>query len=82
VKQEELYERVKKELKEIEQAIHLSRAVPTTPSLSRVVELGDDPTQLRRCVDAVEARLQKFQEEKEKAIESLKQEKEEVLEQL
>jgi hypothetical protein len=82
VKQEELYERVEKELKEIQQAIQLIRAVPTVPSSSQVAELGDEPTQLRRLADATEARLQKVQEEKEKATEALKQEKEEVLEKL
>jgi hypothetical protein len=56
--------------------------IPTAPSSSKVVELGDEPAQLRRLADAIEARLQKVQEEKEKAIEALKQEKEEVLEKL
>jgi hypothetical protein len=46
VKQEELYVRVEKELKEIQRAIQLSHIVPTAPSLSETVELGDDPTQL------------------------------------
>jgi hypothetical protein len=44
--------------------------------------LGDEPAQLRILADATEARLQKVQEEKEKATESLKKEKEEVLEKL
>jgi len=44
--------------------------------------LGDEPSQLRRLSDVIEARLQKIQEEKDKATEALKQEKEEVLEQL
>jgi vacuolar-type H+-ATPase subunit I/STV1 len=56
--------------------------VPIAPSSSQIVELGDEPTQLRRLVDAIEARLQKFQEEKEKAIEALKKEKDKILEQL
>jgi hypothetical protein len=81
-KQEELYGRVEKELKEIQQAIQLIHAVPTAPSSSQIAELGDEPTQLRRLADATEARLQKVQEEKEKATEALKQEKEEVLEKL
>jgi chromosome segregation ATPase len=82
VKQEELYGRVEKELKEIQQAIQFVRAVPTAPSSSETAELGDEPTQLRRLADATEARLQKVQEEKEKATEALKKEKEEVLEKL
>jgi hypothetical protein len=81
-KQKTMYERIKKELKEIQQAIHSSRVVPTAPSSSKIVELGDEPSQLRRLADATEARLQRIQEEKEKATEALKQEKEEVLEKL
>jgi hypothetical protein len=46
VKQETLYERIEKELKEIQQAIHSSRAVSTVPSSSKIAELGDEPTQL------------------------------------
>jgi hypothetical protein len=54
-KQETLYERIEKELKEIQQAIHSSRAVPTVPSSSKIAELGDEPAQLRRLEDATEA---------------------------
>jgi hypothetical protein len=52
------------------------------PSSSKIVELGDEPAQLRRLVDATEAQLHRVQEEKEKATEALKREKEEVLEKL
>jgi hypothetical protein len=45
------------------------------PSSSQVSKLGDEPSQLRRLVDATRARLQKVQEEKEKATKALKQEK-------
>jgi hypothetical protein len=41
-----MYERIEKELKNIQQAIHLSRVVPTTPSSLKIVELGDEPAQL------------------------------------
>jgi hypothetical protein len=44
--QEELYVRVEKELKEIQRAIQLSRAVPTAPSLSEIAELGDELAQI------------------------------------
>jgi hypothetical protein len=81
-KQEELYVRVEKKLKEIQQAIKVSHAVPTAPSLLETVELGDEPTQLRRLEDAIEAWLQRVQEEKEKAIEVLMKEKEDILEKL
>jgi hypothetical protein len=81
-KKETLYERIEKELKDIQQAIYSSCAVPTAPSSSKIVELGDEPTQLRRLVDATEAQLHRVQEEKEQATKALKQEKEEVLEKL
>jgi hypothetical protein len=45
-KQESMYDRIEKELKDIQQAIHSSRAVPTAPSSTESVELGDEPTQL------------------------------------
>jgi hypothetical protein len=56
--------------------------VSTAPSSTENIELGDEPTQLRRLADATEAHLHRAQEEKEQATEALKQEKEEVLEKL
>jgi hypothetical protein len=44
--------------------------------------LGDEPTQLRRLADAIEARLQRAQEEKEMTTKALKKEKDEFLVQL
>jgi gamma-glutamylcysteine synthetase len=44
--------------------------------------LGDEPAQLRRVAYAKKSRIQKFQEEKEKATEALKQERIESFEQL
>jgi hypothetical protein len=58
-KQEELYGRIEKELKEVQQVVCLVRAVPTVPSSSQTAELGDEPTQLRRLVDATEAQFQR-----------------------
>jgi hypothetical protein len=43
--------------------------------------LGDEPTQLRRLTDAIEARLLQVQEEKEEALEKIRvaqQEKDEI----
>jgi hypothetical protein len=84
-KQEELYGRIERELKEVQQAVHLVCAVPTAPpapSSSQTVELGDEPAQLRRLVDATEARFQRAQEEKENATEALRKEKDKFLVQL
>jgi hypothetical protein len=50
VKQEDLYVRHEKELKEIRRAIQLSRAVPIVPSSLETTELGDDLAQLRSNV--------------------------------
>jgi hypothetical protein len=43
-----MYDRIEAELKGVQQAIYSSRAVSTAPSSSEGVELGDEPTQLRR----------------------------------
>jgi hypothetical protein len=43
---ETLYDRIEKDLKDIQQAIHSSRVVPIVPSSIEIEELGDDPTQL------------------------------------
>jgi polyhydroxyalkanoate synthesis regulator phasin len=55
-KQVELYERIERELKEVQQDVCLVCAVPTTPSSSQTLDLGDELAQLRRLVDATEAR--------------------------
>jgi len=77
-----MYDRIEKELKDIQHTIHSRNTVSTTPSLAENVELGDDPTQLPRLEDAIEVLLRRDQEKKEQATEALKQEKEEVLEKL
>jgi hypothetical protein len=60
-----MYDRIDKDLKDIQQAIHSSCAVPTTLYLAESVGLGGEPTQLRRLVDATEAQIHRVQEEKE-----------------
>jgi hypothetical protein len=55
------------ELKEVQQVVRLVHTVPNMPYSSQTTELGDEPTQLRRLIDATEARFQRVQEEKEKA---------------
>jgi hypothetical protein len=56
-KQETLYERIEKELKNIQQAIHSSHTVPIAPYLLKSAKLGDEPTQLRILADATEAQI-------------------------
>jgi hypothetical protein len=43
-KKDELYGRIEKEQKEIQQVICLVYAVPTMPSSSQIAELGYEPT--------------------------------------
>jgi hypothetical protein len=56
-KQDSMYNRIEKELRDIQQAIHSSHAVPTTPSSVENVELGDEPTQLQRLADVTEVQI-------------------------
>jgi predicted nucleic acid-binding Zn-ribbon protein len=77
-----MYDRIEAELKEVQQALYSSRIVSTALLASEAVELGDEPTQLRRIADAIEARLRRVQEEKEHSTEALKEAKEEALEQI
>jgi hypothetical protein len=51
-KNEDLYGKVEKELKEVQHVICLVCAVPIVPSSSQTAELGDELAQLRRLSDA------------------------------
>jgi hypothetical protein len=81
-KQETLFERIEKEMKDIQQALQSSCAVSTVPSSAENIELGDEPTQLHILADATETRFHRVKEEKEKEKEALRQEKEDALEKL
>jgi hypothetical protein len=74
-----MYEIIEAELKGVQQALHSSHTVSTTPPSSEGTVLGDKPAQLLRKVDATEARLCRVQKEKQKV--ALKKEKEEAREQ-
>jgi uncharacterized protein YbbK (DUF523 family) len=76
-----MYDRIEAEIKWVQQTLYLNRVVSNAPSSLEGIEMGDDPAQLRRLEDAIEARLRRVQEEKEQATEALKQAKEEALEQ-
>jgi hypothetical protein len=56
-KKEIMYDRIKVELKGVQEALYSSHTVSTTPSSSEGIEVGDEPGQLRRLVDAIEAHL-------------------------
>jgi hypothetical protein len=60
-----MYDRIENDLKDIQQAIHSSHAISTALSSVENIELGDEPTQLCKLVDATETRLRRVQEEKE-----------------
>jgi hypothetical protein len=49
-----MYDRIEKELRDIQQAIKSSHIVSTTPSSTKNIELGDEPTQFQRLADAIE----------------------------
>ena len=59
-----MYERIEAELRGVQQALHSSCTVSTVPPLSEEIELGDEPTQIHRIVDATESHLRCMQEEK------------------
>jgi hypothetical protein len=56
-KQETMYERIEEEMRGVQQALHSSHTMSTTPPPSEETELGDEPAQLHRIVDETEARL-------------------------
>jgi DNA-directed RNA polymerase specialized sigma subunit len=56
-KQEEVFSRIKVELQEVQQALQSSRVVSTVPLTAGTPEMGDEPAQLHRIVDMVEAHL-------------------------
>jgi LysM repeat protein len=80
-KQETMYGRIEVEMKGVQQTLYSSHVVSRAPSSSSEgIEVGDEPSQLRRLTDVAKAPLRRVQEEKEQATETLKQVKEEALE--
>jgi hypothetical protein len=57
-KQEEVFNWIKVELQEVQQALQSSRIVSTAPILAGTPEIGDEPTKLHQIIDIVEALLQ------------------------
>ena len=56
-----MYDRIEAKLKGVQQALYSIHAVSIALSSSEVIELGDEPTQMRRISDATEARLFRVQ---------------------
>jgi hypothetical protein len=52
-----MYDRIEAELKGVQKALYLSRAVSPAPPSLEVVELRDEPTQLQRMEDDTKAFL-------------------------
>jgi hypothetical protein len=73
VKQEKMYNRIEIELQGVQQALQSSRAVSTAPLTTGTVEPGDEPAQLHRIVDMVEAHLRRAQEDTAQATQALTQ---------
>jgi hypothetical protein len=72
-KQEEMYNRIEVELQGVQQALQSSRAVSTVPLPLGTPEPGDEPAQLHRLADTVEAHLRRAQEETTQATQALVQ---------
>jgi hypothetical protein len=72
-KQEEMYNRIEVELQGVQQALQSSRTVSTAPLPLGTPELGDEPAQLHRIADTVEAHLRRAQEETTQATQALTQ---------
>jgi len=66
-KKEEMYNRIEVDLWGVQQALHSNRSVSTLPLSLGTPELGDEPAQLHRFIDIVEAHLQWAQEETSQA---------------
>jgi hypothetical protein len=75
-----MYDRIKVELRGVQQALQSSYKVSTAPPPSEAPELGYEPAQLCRLADATEAHLHHAQEETEQATEALKQVQKVVIE--
>jgi hypothetical protein len=57
-RQEAMYDRIKAELRGVQQALYSSHEISTTPPPLGEPELGYEPTQLHRLADVTEACLQ------------------------
>ena len=68
-----MYNRIKIEFQGVQQALQSNRTVSTMPLIAGTVELGDEPTQLHRIVDMVEAHLRQAQEDIAQATQALTQ---------
>jgi hypothetical protein len=79
--QEEIYNQIKVELQGVQQALQSSRAVSTAPLPLETPELGDEPAQLHRITDTVEAHLRRAQEETTQATQALAQVQGDLVEQ-
>jgi hypothetical protein len=56
-KQEAMYDIIETELRGVQQALHSSTCSSTAPLPLEELELGDEPAQIHRIVDATEALL-------------------------
>jgi hypothetical protein len=56
-KKEEMYDSIEVQLQGVQQALQFSGMVSTAPFPSGEPKLGDDPAQLRRLAEIIEARL-------------------------
>jgi hypothetical protein len=79
-KQEEMYDRIKVELRGVQHTLQSSRVVSIVPPPSEEPKLRDEPTQLHRLADVTEAHFHRAQSEKDQATTTPKQAQEEMVE--
>ena len=72
-KKESMYDRIEIELWGVQQELQSSCTVPTMPLPLGTPELGDEPSQLHRIANTVEAHLWWAQEEASQATQALTQ---------
>jgi ElaB/YqjD/DUF883 family membrane-anchored ribosome-binding protein len=80
-KKEEIFNRIKGELKEVQQALQSNQEVSTIPLISGTSGIGNEPTQLHQIIDQVESRLRQAQEDTKQATQALMQAQRALLEQ-
>jgi hypothetical protein len=67
-----MYEKIEIELRGVQHTLQSNHAIFIVPLPSEEPELGDEPTQLCRIVDATKSHLRRAKEEKEHAMVALK----------
>jgi hypothetical protein len=71
-----MYDRIKVELRGVQQALQSNHAVSTEPPPLEEPKLGDEPAQLHRLANVTKAHLCRAKSEKDQATKALKKSQE------